>query len=163
MLLISTHARPIQPTCNRIVITVLHYNGAVKENIQTSLLLYKYTMDMQGMHMADQLRASYCCQVQSCHKWWHHIFFFLLDMMIVNMYIIYLAHVKNSWQGRIPMTHLQFKVGLCRLFWIVGKGGTSFPKMMVLHWIIICPPLHYLQTLRGLHSLFSSQLLSSLR
>jgi hypothetical protein len=33
--------------------------------------------------------------------------------MIVNMYIIYVAHVKNSWEARMPMTYLQFKVGLC--------------------------------------------------
>jgi hypothetical protein len=127
VLLISTYARPIQPPCNRTVITVPHCSGAVRENIQTSLLLHKYTTDMQGMHMADQLRASYSCQVRS-HKWWHRIFFFLLDMMIVNMYIIYLAHVKNSWQGRIPMTHLQFKVGLCKALLDSWERKNSIPK-----------------------------------
>jgi hypothetical protein len=27
-----------------------------------------------------------------------------------------------------------------RPFWTVGEGGTSFPKMIVLHRIIVCPP-----------------------
>ena len=106
MLLISTHARPIQPPCKRPVIIVPRRNGAVKENIRTSLVLHEYSTDMQGMDVADQLQASYSCQVWN-HKWLHHIFFFLLDVTIVNMYIIYLTHVKNSWQGRTPMTHLQ--------------------------------------------------------
>jgi hypothetical protein len=75
VLLISIHARPIQPPCDRKVITVPRRNGAGRENIQTSLVLHEYTTDMRGVDVADQLLASYSCQVRS-HKWWHHIFFF---------------------------------------------------------------------------------------
>jgi hypothetical protein len=112
VLLNSTHARPIQPPCERLIITVPRRNGSVRENIQTSPILLEYTTDMRGVDVADQLRASYSCQVWS-HKWWHRIFFFLLDMTIVNMYIVYLAHVTYSRSPRTPMIHLQFKVGLC--------------------------------------------------
>jgi hypothetical protein len=112
VLLISTHARPIQPPCERPITTVPRRNGAVRESIQTSPVLHEYTTDMRGVDVADQLRTSYSCQVKS-HKWWHRILFFLLDMTIVNMYVIYLAHVKNSRERRTPMTHLQFKANLC--------------------------------------------------
>jgi uncharacterized short protein YbdD (DUF466 family) len=127
MLLISTYARPIQPPCDKTVITVPHCNGAVRENIQTSPVLHEYTKDMRGMDVADQLQASYSCQMRS-HKWWHYIFFFLLDMTIVNMYIVYLAHMKNSRQGRIPMTHLQFKVSLCEALLDGWKKRNFIPK-----------------------------------
>jgi hypothetical protein len=112
VLLISTHAWPIQPPYDRTIVTVPRRNGVVRENIQTSPVLYEYTTDMRGVDVANQLRASYSSQARS-HKWWHHIFFFLLDMTIVNIYIIYAAHVKNSREARMPMMHLQFKVGLC--------------------------------------------------
>ena len=68
VLLISTHARPIQSPCGRIIITIPCCNGAVKKKIQTLTILYKYMMDMRGVDVADQLHASYSCQVQS-HKW----------------------------------------------------------------------------------------------
>jgi hypothetical protein len=38
-------------------------------------------------------------------------FFFLLDMIVVNMYIIYLAECKRRLKP--PITHLQFMVELC--------------------------------------------------
>jgi hypothetical protein len=55
VLLISTHARPIQPPCGRIIITIPRRNGAVRKNIQTLTILYKYTIDMRGVDVADQL------------------------------------------------------------------------------------------------------------
>jgi hypothetical protein len=112
VLLISTHARPIQAPYEKPVVTAPRRQGATRINIQTSLVLLEYTTDMRGVDVADQLRASYSAQVRS-HKWWHRIFFFLLDMTVVNMYIIYVECVKNLWVPRLPMTHLQFKMGLC--------------------------------------------------
>jgi hypothetical protein len=71
---ISTHARPIQLPCEKPITTIPRCNGAVRENIQTSPVLHEYTTDMRGIDVADQLWASYSCQVRS-HKWWHRIFF----------------------------------------------------------------------------------------
>lgn len=115
VLLISTHSNPIQAPCERVV-TVPRRNGVVREQVQTSPVLLEYTTHMRGVDVADQLRASYSCQVRS-HKWWHRIFFFLLDVSVVNMYVIYLDCVAHhNLHRRIPippMTHLQFKRGLC--------------------------------------------------
>jgi hypothetical protein len=114
VLLLSTHSVPIQAPCEKVV-TVPRRNGAVRELIQTSPILLEYTTHMRGVDVADQLRASYSCQVRS-HKWWHRIFFFLLDLSVVNMYIYYLncvQHVNERRRPLTPMTHLQFKKGLC--------------------------------------------------
>ena len=87
--LISTHEVSIQAPIFAHVVVVPQSRGAVWELIQTTSVLLEYTTFMQGMDVVDQLRASYTSQVRS-HKWWHQIFFFLLNMTVVNMYIIYL-------------------------------------------------------------------------
>ena len=87
VVLLSTHALPIE----------FHHED---------------TNFMQGVDVADQLRASYTCQTCS-HKWWHRPFFFLLDQTIINMYIYYLAILGQGRIGRAQMTHLQFKTNFC--------------------------------------------------
>lgn len=72
----------------------------------------KYTTYMCGVNMVDQLRISYCMQKHT-HKWWHKIFFFVLNMTNVNMFIIYLMECKNRFQK--PISHLQFMVELCEV------------------------------------------------
>jgi hypothetical protein len=68
---------------------------------------------MRGVDVADQLHASYSSFTRS-HKWWHRIFFALLDMTEVNMYIMYLSSC-TSGRNPVPrpMIHLQFKTTLC--------------------------------------------------
>jgi hypothetical protein len=75
----------------------------------TSPMHLEYTTHMRGVDVADQLHASYSTQ-NRIHKWWHRIFVFLLDMTVVNMYIIYL--VECEMQSKPPFTHLQFRVEL---------------------------------------------------
>ena len=93
--------------------------------------------------MADQLRASYSSQLQS-HKWWHHIFWFFLDMTIVNMYILYLSHLEEERRitgvQKTPISHLKFKTNLCAKLtqnWprrddgphmVHGSSGICIPK-----------------------------------
>jgi hypothetical protein len=99
VLLISTHANPIgfpYMPCDEVP----HWNGPVREKIPTSPMLIEYTTFMRGVDVADQLRASYSSQSRS-HKWWHRIFFALLDITEVNTYIMYLDRCK---QGPNPVT-----------------------------------------------------------
>ena len=65
------------------------------------------------MDVADQLRAAYSTQDRT-HKWWHRVFFFLLDMTSVNMYIIYVNKCKSRNPPKDPLTHLQFMEELCK-------------------------------------------------
>jgi hypothetical protein len=112
VLILSTHAKPVQFPCEFPVLTVPRRNGAIREEIQTSPIHFEYTKYIRRVDVADQLRASYSCQNRS-HKWWHRVFLFLIDMTVVNMFIMYSDECKNGEHPRRPMTHLQFRSTLC--------------------------------------------------
>ena len=114
VLLLSTHAPPIQPPClhPKLLVTMPRRNGAIREAIHTSPIHLEYTTHMRGVDVADELRAFYSCQTRS-HKCWHWIRFFLLDTTVVNMYIMYLGHLHRERDPTRSMTHLQSKSELC--------------------------------------------------
>jgi hypothetical protein len=113
VLLISSHAIPIGFPCMPMD-TVPRRHGAIREDIPTSPVLLEYTTPMGGVDVADQLRASYPSQIRS-HKWWHRIFFTMLDVTEVNNYFMYLSRCKEGRNPvRRPMSHLAFKVALCK-------------------------------------------------
>ena len=111
VVLLSTHAVPVDLPGDSTS-TVPRRTGAVRNLIPTSPIHLEYTTYMRGVDVADQLRASYSCQTRS-HKWWHRIFWFLLDTTVVNMYIYYLALRRERGRRVAPMTHLQFKTQFC--------------------------------------------------
>ena len=105
ILLISIHANPIGfPCVPRDEVPCR--NGTVREKIRTSSVLLEYTTYMKGVHTVDQLRASYSSQSRN-HKWWHHVFFALLDITEVNTYIMYLDRCKQGPNlVKFPLMHL---------------------------------------------------------
>jgi hypothetical protein len=109
ILVLFTHAIPIGYPCMSVP-TVPRRNGAEWEDVMTSPIHLEYTTHMRGVDVADQLRASYSTQ-NLTHKWWHRVFFFFLDMTVVNMFIIYMAECKR--RGQRLVSHLQFRVKLC--------------------------------------------------
>jgi hypothetical protein len=112
VLLLSTHALPIGYPC-MLRSEVPRRNGAVREKIPTSPVLVEYTTYMRGVDVADQLCASYSSLTRS-HKWWHRVFFALLDITEVNMYVMYLDRCKQGPNPvKSPMTHLRFKTAFC--------------------------------------------------
>jgi hypothetical protein len=125
VLLLSTSAILIGFPCVPVDM-VPRRNGTVREAIPTSPMHVEYTTHMRGVDVADQLRVSYSTQNRS-HKWWHRIFFFLLDMTVVNMFIMYIAACKTSFvYPRKPVTHLQFRIELYRALLRNWEGrGTS--------------------------------------
>jgi hypothetical protein len=90
--------------------TVPRRYSAVLEDIMTSSMYLEYTIHIRGVDVAYQLRALYTTQNRT-HKWWHMIFFFLPDITVINMFIIYLAKYKRRLQKSV--SHLQFRVELC--------------------------------------------------
>jgi hypothetical protein len=115
VLVLSTNTTPISFPCVPVD-TVPQRNGMVHEAIPTSSMHVEYTTHMRGVDVADQLWASYSIQNRS-HKWWHRIFFFLLNMIVINMFIIYVTACKTFFaHPRKPMTHLQFRTELCGTF-----------------------------------------------
>ena len=112
VLLISIHAIPIGFPCMPID-EVPCRNGAIREQVPTSHVLQEHTKFMRGVNVADQLWVSYSFLSRS-HKWWHRVFLAILDITEVNMNIMYVDQCKQGpHPRRRPMTHIQFKNGLC--------------------------------------------------
>jgi hypothetical protein len=109
VLLLSTRAIPLGYPYMPVP-TMPRRNGTEQEDVMTSLIHLEYTTHIRGIDVVDQLCAFYSTQNRT-HLWWHRVFFFLLDMMVVNMFIIYLAECKRRVQR--PVSHLQFRVKLC--------------------------------------------------
>jgi hypothetical protein len=141
ILLLSTHALPIGFPCVPLH-KVPRRNGAVREMVPTSPMLLEYTTFMRGVDVADQIRASYSSQSRS-HKWWHRIFWALVDITEVNMYIMY----KHACHGRrnevpSPMSHLEFKNALCEALLIGWPRRKEVSNDALIHHPSIHMPSH---------------------
>ena len=77
--------------------------GGTKEK-QKWDIQHGFNKFMNGCDISDQLQGSYKIYVKS-FKWWLRLFFFLLDLAIVNAYIIAKIFQPN-------LTHLQFRLNL---------------------------------------------------
>ena len=65
---------------------------------------------MLGVDKLDQL-ISYYSFLHESVKWWRKVFFWLLDMTVVNSYII---HQHTQCETNTKMTHLEFRRQLIR-------------------------------------------------
>jgi hypothetical protein len=112
VLLLSTHAKPV-PSEGEEIPTIPRRNGAERPDIKTSPVHLEYTTNMRGVDVADHIRSNYSSQVRT-HKWWHQVFFFLLDLSTTNMYVMYKDLWKKHPTSDHPLTHLQFMNGMCK-------------------------------------------------
>jgi hypothetical protein len=112
VLLLSTCAKPIVSKGEEIP-TVPCRNGEDRPQIKTSLVHLEHTNNMCRVDVADHLRSNYSCQVRT-YKWWHRVFFFLLDLTTTNMYVMYMDLWKIHGTGDHPLTHLQFLNEMCK-------------------------------------------------
>jgi hypothetical protein len=88
IVLLSIHALSVDFFCQPIPY-VTHRDGAHGFPIPISSICLENTTFISGIDVVDQLHA--CCPSQShSHKWWHEVFWFLLNTRIVNMSIKYL-------------------------------------------------------------------------
>ena len=92
---------------------------------------------MRGVDVSDQLRGEYSCQVRS-HKWWHRLFFFLLDTAKVNSWIIHKFFAKRD--GQKALEHVQFTMDLANALmveWGRRRGCTSkFNRRPCVHGLV---------------------------
>ena len=82
VVLLSTHVEPISPSGKHLF--VWRKFGGKKKIVITSPMHLQYTQNMRGVDTANQLHGVYSCLTRS-HKWWHRVFFFLLDSTVSNM------------------------------------------------------------------------------
>ena len=75
------------------------------EEIMKPKVISDYNTHMGGVNKADQL-LSYYSFTRRTMKWWKRVFFHLVDVAIVNSYIMY----SESLQDGRKLTHEQFRV-----------------------------------------------------
>ena len=57
-------------------------------NVSCPLSVQLYNKYMGGVDMAEQLRKAYSCRRRS-RKWWLPLFYFMVDISVVNSYILH--------------------------------------------------------------------------
>jgi hypothetical protein len=102
---LSTHAEPILEEGTKPF--VWRKIGGKRKKVRTGPMHLQYTRNMRGVDVADQLLGVYSCLTRS-HKWWHHIFFYMLDTTVCNMWIIHSD--LSFWFLDEPLTHQRFQL-----------------------------------------------------
>jgi hypothetical protein len=109
VVLLSTHAEAIATSGPRLF--VWRKLGGKRKKVRTGPMHLQYTQNMKGVDTADQLRGVYSCLPRS-HKWWHRLFFYMLDTTVCNMWIV---HSDISFRFlQEPLTHLAFQLQLVK-------------------------------------------------
>ena len=67
-----------------------------------------YNQAMGGVDKADQLGVYYCFQLKS-FKWWKKVFFWFLEVAVVNSYLLHKETISR------PLSHLGFRRSLIKL------------------------------------------------
>lgn len=86
VVLLSTHAESIPQPGERPF--VWRKIGGKNKKVRIGPMHLQYTRNMRGVDIADQLRTVYSSLTRS-HKWWHHLFFYLLGTTVCNTWIIH--------------------------------------------------------------------------
>ena len=74
-------------------------------NILKPTVAINYTKRMRAVDRADQYAATYCFLRKSL-KWWRKLFFWGMEMCVIDAYIMYkITKEKNNER---PLTHLDF-------------------------------------------------------
>ena len=82
--------------------------GGGQQVIQKPSCTDEYNSYMGGVDKAGQLLQYYGCHIVS-KKWWKHVFFHMLDVTLVNAYILF----YKSATGKL-MSHLDFRISDAR-------------------------------------------------
>jgi len=94
---------------------VSEVNRRAKDGSQNAvscpLAIAEYNRIMGGVDRFDQLRERYAVGRRSI-KWWHRILYWLIDLAVVNSFIMYKANKREHEQSRIDQ--LGFRLQLAR-------------------------------------------------
>ena len=69
---------------------------------QKPLVVARYNQSMNGVDRADQ-NSVYYSFIRKSRKWWRKLFFWLIEVTVVNSYILYRFHPHAN------LTHLQYR------------------------------------------------------
>ena len=74
---------------------------------QKPLAVNRYNYSMNGVDRADQYTVYYSF-VRRSIKWWRKVFFWLMEVAVVNSYILYKCHTVR------PMSHRDYRLSIIR-------------------------------------------------
>jgi len=94
-----------------VPLTTIERRGrdGVKAPVSCPAIIPLYNKFMGGVDKHDQ-RRSYYSSDRRAVKWWHRYFWYLIDVCVVNSYILY--KYKSEKEGRDPLSHLDFLLEL---------------------------------------------------
>lgn len=72
-----------------------------------------YNINMGGVDLADQLRASYQIGRES-KKWWRYMFWFLIQTAMINSFLILKSERPNAKRGTPASKHLAFRISVLK-------------------------------------------------
>lgn len=91
---------------NKMITNKRFRRGGIEEVIEKPSVVVGYTKSMGGVDQADQYPFSYCFLRKSL-KWWRKLFFWEMEICIINSYILYKTVQKNK-NGK-ALTHLRYR------------------------------------------------------
>ena len=125
---LSTQSNPVgNDTVNR-----KQRDGTVIQ-VRSALVIKCYNRSMGGMDLHDQLRGYYAIGTKS-RKWWRYLFWFCVDVSIVNGFILERKAINHR-----SRTQLDFRVELAKdlIGEFSSRGRTaSAGQLEVGHWPI---------------------------
>lgn len=107
--------------------------GPIEKTIPNAVS--NYNTNMGGVDLNDQLRSYYTIGRKSV-KWWRCCFFYLLEVAVLNSYIIY----KNTPRpaGEKVLDHFQFHLEVARSFMTVSLRKRSVSSIPSVQGMVAC-------------------------
>lgn len=101
------------------------------EEVMKPKAIEEYNQHMGGVDKSDQLLSYYGFSHRTV-KWWRRAFFHLLDLSVVNAYILY----QQCQQGKPKLSHERFRVELAKEMLL--KAGSDITGEARRHFVL--PP-----------------------
>ena len=77
-----------------------------QEEVQKPIVVNEYNYSMNGVDRADQ-NSVYYPFIRKTRKWWRKLFFWVIEVALVNSFILYQIHCTQL--NIRPLTHLQYR------------------------------------------------------
>ena len=106
---------------------IKRYNKARHEEEQVSCpkVVHVYNQHVGGIDLLESLVGKYRTKIRS-RKWYHRVFFHLLDLAVVNAWLLYRrCHADDRKPPRLHDFKADIAEGLCKQ----GKDGSSFKPL----------------------------------
>ena len=104
--------------------------------------IISYNEKMGGVDRGDQLRGYYCCHTKS-RKFYKYIFYFLLDVVITNSFILYKEYAADPVHKTVKEFRLQLARELIGEYCSrrrAGRRGSAIVPLPLRHFPITLTP-----------------------